>query len=101
MGGNGIAATTHSVELSWAPSTSAGTVGYNVYRATEAGGYSKLDTSLVTGIEVHGCDCGGGNNVPIRGDGGGIRWDSSARIPRQYRRQYRRISKLSSVVSFE
>jgi fibronectin type 3 domain-containing protein len=51
VGGNGIPATTHSVELSWAPSTSAGIVGYNVYRATEAGGYSKLDTSLVTGLK--------------------------------------------------
>jgi hypothetical protein len=51
LGGNGIAATTHSVELSWAASTSAGIVGYNVYRASETGGYSKLDTSLVTGLK--------------------------------------------------
>jgi len=45
VGGNGIAATTHSVELSWAASTSAGIVG------SETGGYSKLDTSLVTGLK--------------------------------------------------
>ncbi len=51
VGGDGIAATTHSVELSWAGSTSAGVVGYNVYRATETGGYSKLDTSLVSGLK--------------------------------------------------
>ena len=49
--GDGIAPTTHSVELSWAASTSAGIVGYNVYRATETGAYGKLDSSLVTGLK--------------------------------------------------
>ena len=51
VGGDGIAPTTHSVELSWAASTSAGIVGYNVYRATEAGSYGKLDSALVTGLK--------------------------------------------------
>jgi hypothetical protein len=51
LGGDGIAPTTHSVELSWAASTSAGIVGYNVYRATETGAYGKLDSSLVTGLK--------------------------------------------------
>ena len=51
VGGDGIAPTTHSVELSWAASTSAGIVGYNVYRATETGAYGKLDSSLVTGLK--------------------------------------------------
>jgi uncharacterized membrane protein len=51
VGGEGVAATTHSVELSWAASTSAGIVGYNVYRATETSGYSKLDTALVNGLK--------------------------------------------------
>ena len=51
IGGEGIATTTHSVELSWAASTSAGIVGYNVYRAIGTGGYSKLDSSLVTGLK--------------------------------------------------
>ena len=50
-GGGGIAATTHSVELSWAASTSAGIVGYNVYRAIGTGGYSRVDSSLVTGLK--------------------------------------------------
>ena len=51
VSGDGIAATTHSVELSWAASTSAGVVGYNVYRAISTGGYSKLDSSIVTGLK--------------------------------------------------
>jgi hypothetical protein len=51
VGGDGIAATTHSVELSWAASASAGILGYNVYRASEAGTYSKLDSSLVPGLK--------------------------------------------------
>jgi HYDIN/CFA65/VesB-like, Ig-like domain len=51
VGGDGIAPTTHSVELSWAASTSAGIVGYIVYRATEAGSYDKLDSALVTGLK--------------------------------------------------
>jgi P pilus assembly chaperone PapD len=51
VGGDGIATTTHSVELSWAASTSAGIVGYNVYRAIGTGGYSKLDSSLITGLK--------------------------------------------------
>ena len=51
VSGDGIAATTHSVELSWTASTSAGIVGYNVYRAIGTGGYSKLDSSIVTGLK--------------------------------------------------
>ena len=51
VGGDGIAPTTHSVELSWAASTSVGIVGYSVYRATETGSYGKLDSALVTGLK--------------------------------------------------
>jgi P pilus assembly chaperone PapD len=51
VGGDGIAPTTHSVELSWTASGSAGIVGYNVYRAIGTGGYGKLDSSLVTGLK--------------------------------------------------
>jgi hypothetical protein len=51
VSGDGIAPTTHSVELSWTASTSAGIVGYNVYRAIGTGGYSKLDSSIVTGLK--------------------------------------------------
>ena len=39
----------HSVALSWDPSTST-VIGYNVYRGTQSGGpYSKLNTSLLSG----------------------------------------------------
>jgi hypothetical protein len=46
--GDGIAAGSHSVSLSWAPSSSA-VAGYNVYRSEVSGGpYSKLDPAAVT-----------------------------------------------------
>ena len=40
----------HSVSLSWTPSTSAGVIGYNVYRGTTSGGpYTLLTSSPVAG----------------------------------------------------
>ena len=43
------AATASSVSLSWAPSSSSGVVGYNIYRGTISGGpYTKLPVSPVT-----------------------------------------------------
>lgn len=40
----------HSSSLTWTASTSTGVVGYNVYRATRAGGpYTKVNPSLVAG----------------------------------------------------
>lgn len=50
--GNGLPAPTHSVNLSWAASTSANISGYNVYRApyaTSCGTFKKLNTQLNTG----------------------------------------------------
>ncbi|HEV2730535.1 MAG TPA: choice-of-anchor D domain-containing protein [Terriglobales bacterium] len=45
--GNGTAPPQHSVDLSWAGSTSTDVVGYNVYRATVSGGpYTKINTAL-------------------------------------------------------
>lgn len=47
LSGTGIAQTTHSVNLNWAPSTSQ-VVGYNVYvSTTEGGAYAKLTGSPV------------------------------------------------------
>jgi hypothetical protein len=41
--GNGGVAAQHSVTLSWAASSSAGVVGYNVYRSTASGGpYARI-----------------------------------------------------------
>ena len=45
--GNGVAATQHSVALSWDASSGSGVVGYNVYRGGVAGGpYSKINSAL-------------------------------------------------------
>lgn len=50
--GSGTAAPTHTVNLSWAASTSANISGYNVYRApyaTACGTFQKLNSQLNTG----------------------------------------------------
>jgi hypothetical protein len=52
LAGTGQAApTSHSVALSWTPSTTAGVSGYNIYRATTSGGYgtTPVNPSPVTG----------------------------------------------------
>jgi fibronectin type 3 domain-containing protein len=53
LSGSGIAASTsssHTVDLSWGPSTSAGVAGYYVERGTTSGGpYQILNSSLETG----------------------------------------------------
>lgn len=51
VSGDGVASTKHSVALSWDASKSEGIVGYNVYRATASVGYTKLTTSLVSGLK--------------------------------------------------
>ena len=48
--GSGVAATPHTVSLSWTASTST-VSGYNVYRSTTSGGgYSKVNGGLVGGV---------------------------------------------------
>lgn len=48
--GTATASATHSVSLSWTPSTSSNVVGYNVYRSTTSGGYySELNSAALTG----------------------------------------------------
>lgn len=45
--GSGTAAPSHSVDLSWSPSTSSTVAGYNVYRGSSASGpFSKLNSAL-------------------------------------------------------
>jgi hypothetical protein len=47
LSGTGLAALAHSVDITWAASTSAPLQGYNVYRSTVTGGpYSKLSATL-------------------------------------------------------
>jgi hypothetical protein len=49
MTGVGTAPTQHTVTLTWAPSTSTGVVGYNVYRSGVSGGpYVQINTALKT-----------------------------------------------------
>jgi hypothetical protein len=49
LSGAGTQASSHTVALSWTPSTST-VVGYNLYRGTKSGGpYAKLNSSLVSG----------------------------------------------------
>lgn len=45
---SGAGITTHTVALAWVTSTSSGVVGYNVYRGTVSGTYSKLNSSPLT-----------------------------------------------------
>jgi fibronectin type 3 domain-containing protein len=48
--GTATASATHSVSVSWTPSTSSNVVGYNVYRSTTSGGYySELNSAALTG----------------------------------------------------
>ncbi len=45
--GNGTAATQHSVDLSWQPSTGSNVIGYNIYRGGVSGGpYSNANSAL-------------------------------------------------------
>jgi Cep192 domain 4/HYDIN/CFA65/VesB-like, Ig-like domain/Abnormal spindle-like microcephaly-assoc'd, ASPM-SPD-2-Hydin len=44
---SGTGSASHSVALSWAASSSSGVSGYNVYRGTAPGSYSKINGSLV------------------------------------------------------
>ena len=51
LSGTGQAASSHSVALSWTPSTTTGVTGYNIYRATTSGGFgtTPLNSSPVLG----------------------------------------------------
>jgi hypothetical protein len=51
LAGIGQSAVSHTVGLSWSPSTTTGVTGYNVFRANTSGGYSTtpLNSSPVSG----------------------------------------------------
>jgi hypothetical protein len=46
LSGAGVQSTSHSVDLSWTASTSSGVAGYNVYRGTSPGAYSRIASSV-------------------------------------------------------
>ena len=46
LSGAGVQSSSDSVALSWIASTSAGVVGYNVYRGTSPGSYSRIASSV-------------------------------------------------------
>ena len=50
LSGTGVASVQHSVDLSWDASSSSGITGYYVYRAIGTGGYTKLVTSPISGL---------------------------------------------------
>ena len=57
VSGSGVAASTHSVSLSWAASASSSVVGYDVYRASVSGGpYSKLVSDPVKVLDYTDSD---------------------------------------------
>jgi hypothetical protein len=51
VSGTGVAPASHSVTLSWVPSTSSDVVGYQILRGTQSGGpYTQLNAASITAI---------------------------------------------------
>lgn len=51
LSGSGVAASSHSVQLSWMASSSSGVVGYNIYRgSSSSGSFAKLNSSTIAGL---------------------------------------------------
>jgi hypothetical protein len=62
LSGGGVQSTSYSVTLSWTASTSSGVVGYDVYRGTSPGSYSKI-TSSVSGTTYTDSTVQSGKNI--------------------------------------
>lgn len=60
---SGTGVTTHTVALAWSSSTSSGVVGYNVYRGTALGTYSKLNSSPLAGTSYSDATVQSGQNI--------------------------------------
>lgn len=51
LSGSGVAASSHTVQLSWLASSSSGVVGYNVYRANGSdASFAKLNAATIAGL---------------------------------------------------
>jgi Abnormal spindle-like microcephaly-assoc'd, ASPM-SPD-2-Hydin len=48
LSGTGVQATQHTVALAWTASSSSGIVGYNVYRGTQSGIYTKISSNVAS-----------------------------------------------------
>lgn len=59
----GTAATSHAVELAWTVSSSSSVVGYNIYRGTVSGTYSKLNASPVANPSYTDSTVQSGQNI--------------------------------------
>lgn len=82
--GSGVAASGHSVNLSWVPSTSP-VVGYNVYRSGTSGGpYTKLNSAVNAGTNYLDSSVVGGHTyyyVNTAVDSHGLESKFSAQLP--------------------
>ena len=63
LSGTGAASTTHSVALAWAASVSSGVTGYNVYRGTTAGTYTKINSAQVASTSYTDGTVQSGQNI--------------------------------------
>jgi Abnormal spindle-like microcephaly-assoc'd, ASPM-SPD-2-Hydin len=60
---SGTGATSHTVALSWTPSTTSTVIGYNVYRGTVSGTYSRINASAVGGTSYSDSTVQSGENI--------------------------------------
>ena len=63
-----LSGTSHTVNLAWNASTSTDVVGYNVYRGTTLGQYTRVSSSPVAGNAVHGRDGARQQDLLLRGN---------------------------------
>jgi Abnormal spindle-like microcephaly-assoc'd, ASPM-SPD-2-Hydin/HYDIN/CFA65/VesB-like, Ig-like domain len=63
LSGTGVQVTSHAVSLNWTASSSSGVTGYNVYRGTTTGSYSRISSSQVPGTTYSDSTVQSGQNI--------------------------------------
>jgi len=63
LSGTGVAATPHTVLVSWTASGTSNVTGYNVYRGTSSGTYSKITSSPVPATTYTDATVQSGQNI--------------------------------------
>lgn len=63
LSGTGVQITQNSVGLAWTASTTAGVVGYYVYRGTQSGSYTKISSSTVAATSYTDTTVQSGQNI--------------------------------------